>query len=154
MDDPFLRIVLLEPEIPPNTGTIGRLCVALNIPLFLVEPLGFSLEDKYLKRAGLDYWDNLDYSLFPSFEKVKETYTEGQFWYFTKKSPRSFFEARFSYGDFLVFGKETAGLPDSILKADPEHCLSLPMPGKTRSINLSNAVTAASYEAYRQIFVK
>ncbi|HOO59420.1 MAG TPA: tRNA (cytidine(34)-2'-O)-methyltransferase [Candidatus Mcinerneyibacteriales bacterium] len=154
MDDPFLRIVLVEPEIPPNTGTIGRLCVALNIPLLLVEPLGFSLEDKYLKRAGLDYWKELDYSLFSSFEKVKEAFPLGNFWFFTKKSPRTFFEARFSHGDFLVFGKETAGLPDALLESDPEHCLSLPMPGKTRSINLSNAVSAASYEAYRQIFFR
>jgi tRNA (cytidine/uridine-2'-O-)-methyltransferase len=151
MADPFLRIVLVEPEIPPNTGTIGRLCVALNIPLFLVEPLGFSLEDKYLKRAGLDYWDDLDYSLFPSLEALKSAFPQGEFWYFTKKSSLTFFEARFSHGDFLVFGKETAGLPESLLKAHPGRCLSLPMPGKTRSINLSNAVTAAAYEAYRQI---
>ena len=154
MDDPFLRIVLVEPEIPPNTGTIGRLCVALNIPLFLVEPLGFSLEDKYLKRAGLDYWDDLDYSLFPSFEALEKAFPGETFWYFTKKSPHTYFEARFSHGDFLVFGKETAGLPESLLKRDPEHCLSLPMPGKTRSINLSNAVSAASYEAYRQIVMR
>ncbi|HDS03025.1 MAG TPA: tRNA (cytidine(34)-2'-O)-methyltransferase [Firmicutes bacterium] len=151
MDNPFLRIVLVEPEIPPNTGTIGRLCVALNIPLFLIEPLGFRLEDKYLKRAGLDYWEDLEYFLFPSLKALKEKFPRGRFWLFTKKSTQTYFEARFEHGDFLVFGKETQGLPESLLEKHREQCISLPMPGKTRSINLSNAVSAAAYEAYRQI---
>ncbi len=147
----FIEIVLVEPEIPPNTGTIGRLCVALDIRLHLVKPLGFSLEDKYLKRAGLDYWQHLDLKIWDSYEAFRKENGTRRKWFFTKKAPRTYFEAEFRSGDMLIFGKETAGLSDEILKDGNDYLLKLPMPGKTRSINLSNAVTAGAYEAYRQI---
>jgi len=149
--DNFIEIVLVEPEIPPNTGTIGRLCVALDIRLHLVKPLGFSLEDKYLRRAGLDYWRQLDLKIWDSYAAFSDATKEKTKWYFTKKTSRSYFEAVFSRGDMLVFGRETAGLDEALLESHEDSCLSLPMPGSTRSINLANAVSAAAYEAYRQI---
>jgi len=147
-----MEIVLYEPEIPPNTGNIARLCVATNTPLHLIEPLGFSLEDRYLKRAGLDYWPYLTLKVWkgwdhfisvcrPSADKVILT---------TKRSPTSLYSISFTGDEFLVFGPETRGLPPFLLNRYPIK-VSIPMWGPTRSLNLSSAVAICVYEAYRQI---
>ncbi|CAH2031203.1 tRNA (cytidine(34)-2'-O)-methyltransferase [Trichlorobacter ammonificans] len=147
---PF-HIVLIEPEIPPNTGNIARLSAAAGASLHLVGRLGFSLDDRYLKRAGLDYWDKVDLHRWESLEELRSSYPRARFWYLTTKSSRSCYgEGLFQSGDFLVFGRETAGLPEELLAANPDACLTIPMPGKVRSLNLSNAVAVVLYEALRQ----
>ncbi len=147
----FINIVLVEPEIPPNTGNIGRLCVGLDISLFLVGKLGFSLKNKYLKRAGLDYWNHLKYYRYSSLEELQDEFTDSTFYYFSKKVEKIYYEANFKKGDFLVFGKETKGLPENLLEENKQNSLKIPMRGKTRSLNLSNSVAIVTYEAYRQI---
>lgn len=149
--DAFVSIVLVEPEIPPNTGTIGRLCVALDIPLFLVGKLGFEINDKTLKRAGLDYWEHLTWEHVESLEVLYSRFPQARFWYLTKKTDRPYYDAPIQHGDFLVFGKETQGLPEQLLAEHKETALCIPMRGKTRSINLSNAVSIVAYDAYRRI---
>ncbi len=145
------NIVLIEPEIPPNTGNIARLCAATGAVLHLVGKLGFSIDDRYLKRAGLDYWDKVDLKLWGSLEQLKQHFSEGRFWYLSTKVARNCYgEGIYQTGDFLVFGKETAGLPADLLAANSESCLTIPMPGKVRSLNLSNAVAVVLYEALRQ----
>lgn len=147
-----MHVVLFEPEIPPNTGNIARLCVATNTPLHLIEPLGFRLDDKYLKRAGLDYWKYLNLKVWPcwdEFIKIMNPAPE-KLILTTKKAKTSIYEIRFSGDEFLVFGPETRGLPDELLKKYPVS-VSIPMWGNTRSINLSSAVAVCVYEAYRQI---
>lgn len=145
------NIVLIEPEIPPNTGNIARLTAATGAALHLVGKLGFSIDDRYLKRAGLDYWDKVDLKQWDSLEQLQQQYPEGRFWYLSTKVARnSYEEGIYQPGDFLVFGKETAGLPAELLAAHPEQCLTIPMPGKVRSLNLSNAVAVVLYEALRQ----
>lgn len=147
---PF-HIVLIEPEIPPNTGNIARLSAAVGAVLHLVGRLGFSLDDRHLKRAGLDYWDKVDLHRWNSLEEVQAANPDGRFWYLTTKHSRSCYgEGLFKPGDFLVFGRETAGLPEEVLAAHPDACLTIPMPGKVRSLNLSNAVAVVLYEALRQ----
>jgi len=117
----------------------------------LVGKLGFSIDDRYLKRAGLDYWDKVDLKQWDSLEQLKQQYQEGCFWYLSTKVARNCYEERiYKPGDFLVFGKETAGLPADLLAASPDRCLTIPMPGKVRSLNLSNAVAVVLYEALRQ----
>ena len=152
--DPFISIVLVEPEIPPNTGTIGRLCVALDIPLYLVGKLGFEISDRTLKRAGLDYWEHLTWEHVPDIETLYHRFPEVRFWYLSKKAEKPYYDITFEYGDFLVFGKETQGLPEDLLEKNAATSLSIPMRGKTRSINLSNAVSIVAYDAYRQIIAK
>ncbi len=152
--NPFISIVLVEPEIPPNTGTIGRLCVALDIPLYLVGTLGFEINDKMLKRAGLDYWEHLTWEHVPSIEALYERFPNARFWYLSKKVERPYYDVTFNYGDFLVFGKETKGLPEDLLENNKDTSLCIPMRGKTRSINLSNAVSIVAYDAYRQIIAQ
>ena len=145
------HIVLIEPEIPPNTGNIARLSAATGVSLHLVGKLGFSIDDRYLKRAGLDYWDKVDLHQWDNLEQLQLHYAAARFWYFTTKVTRSCYEPQlYQTGDFLVFGKETAGLPASLLAAHPENCLTIPMPGMVRSLNLSNAVAVVVYEALRQ----
>lgn len=144
-------MVLIEPEIPGNTGNIARLCAATGMRLHLVRPLGFSVEDKYLKRAGLDYWHLVDIVYHDSFTALWQTQQDKPFYFFSTKAPRMYTEAQFTPEDFLVFGKETAGIPEDLLKAHWDFCLRIPMRTESRSLNLSNAVAVASYEALRQI---
>ena len=144
------HVVLVEPEIPGNTGNISRLCAATGCKLHLVRPLGFSTDDKHLKRAGLDYWHLLEIYYHDSFAELQALYPAGRFFCHTTKATRFHSDAHFQDGDFLVFGKETAGLPQSILNQYPEQCIRLPMKEGARSLNLSNAVAVAVYEALRQ----
>jgi len=146
---PF-HIVLVEPEIPGNTGNISRLCAATGCHLHLVRPLGFTIDDKNLKRAGLDYWHLLTISYHDCFADLQQLYPDGRFYCHTTKTDRFHSDAQFQTGDFLVFGKETAGLPDSILDQYPGRCVRLPMIEGARSLNLSNAVAVSVYEALRQ----
>lgn len=148
----MLHIVLVEPQIPPNTGNIARLCAALGLSLHLVEPLGFSTEDRYLKRAGLDYWPHVDLHYHKSLNALKEEYPNARFFYLSKKVKRSYTEAIFHDGDFLVFGSETKGLCETLLEKNKESCLTIPMKQPAvRSLNLSSAVAMVVGEALRQI---
>ena len=146
-----MHIVLIEPEIPGNTGNIARLCAATGIELHLVKPLGFSIDDKHLKRAGLDYWHLVKVHVHENFAEVKAMYPEHKFHYCSTKAPRAHSEAQFGMEDMLVFGKETAGIPEDILKANWEHCIRIPMIEGARSLNLSNAAAIVAYEAMRQL---
>jgi tRNA (cytidine/uridine-2'-O-)-methyltransferase len=147
---PF-NIVLIEPEIPPNTGNIARLCAATGTSLHLVGKLGFSTDDRYLKRAGLDYWKFVDIRYWQDLEKVKEHYPDGRFFYLSTKVARSYLEVNFAPGDFIVFGKETKGLPVELLSANPDTSITIPMPSEhVRSLNLSISAGIVLYEALRQ----
>lgn len=146
-----MHIVLIEPEIPGNTGNIARLCAVTGIELHLVKPLGFSIDDKHLKRAGLDYWHLVKVHVHENFAEVKAMYPEHKFHYCSTKAPRAHSEAQFGRDDMLVFGKETAGIPEDILKANWEHCIRIPMIEGARSLNLSNAAAIVAYEAMRQL---
>jgi tRNA (cytidine/uridine-2'-O-)-methyltransferase len=147
-----LNVVLIEPEIPPNTGNIGRLCAATRTTLHLVEPLGFKLDDKSVQRAGLDYWPYLQKKVWPNFDTLRESHPSACFFYFTTKAKNSYTTARYQRGDFLVFGRETKGLPESLLHANRAHCVRLPHYHESvRSLNLATAVGIGLYEALRQI---
>lgn len=146
-----MHIVLVEPEIPGNTGNIARLCAATKLELHLVKPLGFSLEDKYLKRAGLDYWHLVTIHIHESFDEVVQLYKCHNFFYNTTKATRLYTEVKYTENDFLVFGKETAGLPKALLESNSENCIRIPMSSEARSLNLSNAVAIVAYEALRQV---
>lgn len=146
-----MHIVLIEPEIPGNTGNIARLCAATGIELHLVKPLGFSIDDKRLKRAGLDYWHLVRVHIHENFAEVKARYSEHKFHYCSTKAPRAHSEASFGMEDMLVFGKETAGIPEDILKENWERCIRIPMVEGARSLNLSNAAAVVAYEAMRQL---
>lgn len=146
-----LNIVLVEPEIPQNTGNISRTCAATGSSLFLVRPLGFEITDKHLKRAGLDYWQYLDLHYADSFEEIFNEYNTGDNFYFmSTKGKKIYSEAKFKDGDFLVFGKESHGLPEPLLKKNYDRTLRIPMWGNLRSLNLSNSVALTVYEALRQ----
>jgi len=147
----MLHVVLHEPEIPHNTGAVGRLCLATRARLHLIEPLGFSLDDKHLKRAGLDYWKEVDVRRWPDFESCRSGAAPGaSFFFLTTKAKRLHWHQNFDAEEvYLVFGKETRGLPETLLHANPEHCLRIPMEG-TRSLNLSTAAGIVLYEALRQ----
>ena len=145
-----MNIVLHEPEIPQNTGNIVRTCVATGTSLHLIKPLGFSVDDKYLKRAGLDYWDKLDITHVENLEELTSRYANSNFYYFTTKTERIYTKTNYKKGDFLVFGPETRGIPEDILNKNQETCVTIPMRKETRSLNLSNSVAIAAYEAYRQ----
>lgn len=150
--DPPFRIVLVEPEIPPNTGNIARLCVATGSPLHLIEPLGFQLTDKAMKRAGLDYWASVEIFRHSSWDAFMKQEQPGRLWFFTTGGRRGHFDAAYEPGDFLVFGCETRGLPESLLKAHADQVLGIPMkPGQVRSLNLAHAAGIVLYEALRQI---
>ena len=143
------NIVLVEPEIPPNTGNIGRLCLATGSTLHLVKPLGFAIDDRELKRAGLDYWKEVDVRLWNSFAELQAAESEQRFFFLTTKSDRAYYDVKFRAGDFLVFGRETKGLPESLLAAHRDELLTIPMRG-TRSLNLATAVGIVLFEAVRQ----
>lgn len=146
-----MKIVLVSPEIPPNTGSIARTCAGMRIPLHLIEPLGFSLDDRYMKRAGLDYWPHVDLHIHKNFDDFLATHGEGRLWFLTKKAARVYTKARFHSGDALVFGRETKGLDEALLAAHPaETRLQIPIIGQIRSYNLSNAVSTVLFEALRQ----
>ncbi len=148
--EPF-HIVLVEPEIPPNTGSIARLCGATDTVLHLVHPLGFSTSDKHLKRAGLDYWRFVDIRYWDNFESFLTAQAEEQLYFFTTKVKKTYTEARYRPGDFLIFGKETKGLPEDVLKLYQERCYTLPMAsGHIRSLNLAMTAGIVLYEALRQ----
>jgi tRNA (cytidine/uridine-2'-O-)-methyltransferase len=143
------NIVLVEPEIPQNTGNIARTCAATGSRLHLIEPLGFKIDDRKLKRAGLDYWHLLDITYYKNLDEFFEK-NQGNFYYFTTKAPRHYAQVTYQDGDYLVFGKETKGLPEELLKANPDACVRLPMISDARSLNLSNSVCVGVYEALRQ----
>lgn len=148
---PPFNIVLIEPEIPPNTGSIARLCGATNSVLHLVRPLGFSTDDKHLKRAGLDYWQFVDIRYWDSLDQFLAAQEETRLFFFTTKVAASYTEARFQPGDFLIFGKETKGLPEEVLKFYHDRCYTLPMPNPNiRSLNLAMTAGIVLYEALRQ----
>jgi tRNA (cytidine/uridine-2'-O-)-methyltransferase len=147
----MFQIVLVEPEIPPNTGNIGRLCLATGAILHLIEPLGFSLEDKLLKRAGLDYWDQVQVRRWSNWDAFRVAQPSvARFWFLTTKTDRAYWDVTFRAGDFLVFGRETRGLPEPLLAQNAEHCLTIPMVSATRSLNLATAVGIVLYEGMRQ----
>jgi Predicted rRNA methylase (SpoU class) len=146
----MFNVVLIEPEIPPNTGNIGRLCLATRSRLHLVKPLGFSLEDRQLKRAGLDYWDEVDVRLWDSFVQLHASQKpKTRYFFLTTKSRRAYYDVKFQPGDFLIFGRETKGLPESLLASNSDNCIIIPMDG-TRSLNLATAVAIVLFEAVRQ----
>ncbi len=148
----MLHVVLLEPEIPPNTGNIGRLCLASGSVLHLVEPLGFSLDDKLLKRAGLDYWPLVQLRRWSDWQAFTSAQPKGaRMWFLTTKTENSYWDAAFEDGDYLVFGRETRGLPAALLETSPDTCLTIPMAAETRSLNLATAVGIVLFEAVRQI---
>ena len=143
-----LHIVLVEPQIPPNTGNVARLCAATGCALHLVEPLGFRIDDRALKRAGLDYWDALDVVIHPALDDFFARYSPARCWLLSTRARRSYRNVPFALGDALVFGKETAGLPAAVLRAYADRSLRIPMrTGVVRSINLSTAVGIVAYEA-------
>lgn len=147
-----LNIVLFQPEIPQNTGNIARTCVLTNCKLHLIKPLGFSLDEKHLKRAGLDYWKDLDLSVYESYDELREKYKDSTFYFSTTHAENLYSEVNFKDGDFIVFGKESAGLPDTIRESDPKRGIRVPMINTTtRSLNLSNTVSIVVYEALRQM---
>ena len=146
----MFNIVLVEPEIPQNTGNIARTCAATGCRLHLVKPLGFEISDRYLKRAGLDYWQYVYVKIWENLDEFFAANEGGTFYFFTTKGRRRHVDATFRDGDFLVFGKETKGLPEELLKAHPDSCLRIPMLGELRSLNLSNSVAIAVYEGLRQ----
>ena len=148
----MFNIVLVEPKIAPNTGTIGRLCVNMGAKLHLVEPLGFEITDTRLKRAGLDYWHKLNPTVWPSLEAFLKAHGNERLWLATTKTDRPWFEADYRPGDWLLFGSETSGLPEVLLQRHEERCITIPMTKEGRSLNISIAVGIVAYEAVRQNF--
>ena len=147
----MLNIVLVEPEIPMNTGNIARTCAATRSRLHLIEPLGFDISDKAVKRAGLDYWPMVDISVYPSLDAFFARYPAPDLWLATTKAPRRYTEAAFRDECFLFFGKETAGLPEDLRERCRERCIRIPMRPDARSLNLANSVAVVTYEALRQL---
>ncbi|MBN1968864.1 MAG: tRNA (cytidine(34)-2'-O)-methyltransferase [Candidatus Delongbacteria bacterium] len=147
----WLNIVLFEPEIPQNTGNIGRLCVGLEIKLHLIEPLGFKITEKAIRRTGLDYWSDLDYQTYSSWDDFLEKCNPEKVFYASTKGQKEFYDLDFTEDSFIVFGKESAGLPAWFHEKYGLNGFKIPMPGKIRSINLSNSVSVVAYEAFRQI---
>lgn len=147
---PLLNVVLYQPDIPQNTGNIGRTCVAVGAKLWLIRPLGFRLDEKHLRRAGMDYWQFLDWEAVDSWREVETRLPEARVWCLTKFATRLVWEADFSPGDILLFGSETRGLPAGIREAAPNRNLKLPMRDEVRSLNLASTVNSVVYEAVRQ----
>lgn len=145
-----MNIVLLEPEIPANTGNIARTCACTGASLHLIRSLGFSLDEKSLRRAGLDYWDKLDIRIYDSYPEFRRLHPEARVYMATTKGPRTYAEPAYQPDDYLMFGKETAGIPEEILAQNKEWCIRIPMTEHLRSLNLSNAVAVVLYEALRQ----
>jgi len=146
----MINIVLLEPEIPANTGNIGRTCVAAGARLHLIEPLGFSLGEKALKRAGMDYWSQLDVTTYVNYEDFLARNPGARLYFATTKGRKIYSDAHYEDNCYIVFGKESAGIPEEILREHPDTCVRIPMAGETRSLNLSNSVAVVLYEALRQ----
>jgi tRNA (cytidine/uridine-2'-O-)-methyltransferase len=147
----MLNIVLVEPEIPGNTGNISRTCAILGAHLHLIEPLGFSIDEKHLKRAGLDYWDKLKLTVYPDLDAFYAQNPSGDFYYFSTKASRTYTQVRYQEQSYLIFGKETKGLPEEIVYGNPERAVRIPMREGLRSLNLANSVAIAAYEAARQM---
>lgn len=145
-----LHVALIEPQIPPNTGNIARLCAATDSSLHLIGRLGFSLEDRDLRRAGLDYWEHVDLWVHPEWRAFRSAISRERCFYFSARAEQSLWDAVIPVNSCLVFGNETQGLPDRILEKHPERCYRIPMEGPVRSLNLANAVSVALYEAIRQ----
>ena len=148
----MLHIVLVEPEIPQNCGNVARTCAATGAKLHLIEPLGFEISDRYLKRAGLDYWYLMTYEVHKSWREFVEKYPDANMHFATTKAPRDYCQVSYGPDDFLVFGRETRGLPETLLKANYERCVRIPMRNHpdARSLNLSNSVAVGVYEVLRQ----
>ena len=146
----MMHIVLVNPEIPQNTGNIARTCAATGARLHLIEPLGFELSDKYLKRAGLDYWHMMRYEVHPSWQAFLDAWPDARLHFATTKAPRDYCAAEYGPDDFLVFGRETKGLDEALLAANYERCVRIPMREEARSLNLANSVAIVLYEALRQ----
>ncbi len=151
MYDPTLHVVLFQPEIPQNTGNVGRTCVAAGAKLWLIRPLGFRTDESRLRRAGMDYWQRLNWEALDSWDAFKERHPTGRFWMFTKTARTPYLEAQFNLGDILVFGNESSGLPPSILTENASQTLRIPMRSDVRSLNLASTVAVAVYEATRQL---
>lgn len=147
----MFHIALIHPDIPQNTGNIGRLCVGLGATLHLVQPMSFTIDDKKLKRAGLDYWKDLDLRLHASLDVFLEEFKNRRMFFLTTKSPKPYTEARFQKGDFLVFGSESRGLPMELLEKNWDHAITIPMFGPIRSLNQATSVGIVAYEALRQV---
>ena len=145
-----LNIVLYEPEIPQNTGNIGRTCVATGTRLHLIEPMGFVINDKNLKRAGMDYWKDLDVTIYDDWNDFMEKNPDAKLYMATTKGKHVYSDAKFEPDSYIVFGKESAGIPEELLIQYPERCVRIPMMGETRSLNLANSVAIVLYEALRQ----
>jgi len=148
--EPLLHVVLYHPEIPHNTGSVGRTCVAAGAKLWLVRPLGFRLDDYYLRRAGLDYWEHLEWEVADDWSALLGRMPEARMWLFTKTAERLYTEVAFEKGDILVFGSESQGLPPTLLAEHAERQLRIPIRPQVRSLNLSNAVGIVTYEALRK----
>lgn len=146
-----MNIVLVEPEIPQNTGNIARTCAATGSHLHLIKPLGFSLADKYLKRAGLDYWNLMSYTVYENFEDFMNKNLGARCYFASTKAARNYCDVRYREEDYLVFGRETRGLPEKLLRANYENCVRIPMRSEARSLNLSNSVAIVLFEALRQL---
>jgi len=146
----MFNIVLVEPQIPPNTGTIGRMCVNLDASLHLIKPLGFDIDDKAVKRAGLDYWKELDLKVWENLEEFLANNPIKKMYFATTKTDNIYWDAKFKEGDYLVFGSETKGIPEWLLKENLDKCITIPMGKKGRSLNLGTSVGIVTYEALRQ----
>lgn len=148
----LLHVVLVEPEIHPNTGNIARLCAATKTRLHLIEPLGFRIDEKSIRRAGLDYWPYVDLHKHTNFSTFKENFDSSRCWYFTTKAKKSYVDIDYKLGDALIFGPETRGLPKEMLEANLEHCVKIPMlTTHVRSLNLATSAAIALYEVLRQL---
>lgn len=147
----MINVVLLEPEMPANTGNIGRTCVATGARLHLIEPMGFSISDKMVKRAGLDYWDKLDVTTYINFEDFLEKNPNAKIYMATTKSKQTYTDVSYEEDCYIMFGKESAGIPEEILLENKENCIRIPMLPHIRSLNLSNSVSIVVYEALRQL---
>lgn len=145
-----MNVVLLEPEIPQNTGNIGRTCCATGTKLHLIEPMGFRINEKSVKRAGMDYWEHLDVTIYDSYKDFCQQNPNAKIWYATTKAPNRYSDVKFGKDDFIMFGKESAGIPEEILVENQEHCVRIPMNPEIRSLNLANSVAIVLYEALRQ----
>lgn len=144
------KIVLVEPDIPQNTGNIARLCACTGSELYLVGKLGFLLTDRHLKRAGLDYWNEVKIERINSLSELEQSFKENNFYYFSTRAKNSYTKVNYKTGDFMVFGSETRGLPEELIRNNPEKCFKIPMKTGSRSLNLSNSVSIVLYEGIRQ----
>lgn len=145
-----MHIILHQPEIPANTGNIGRTCVATGTSLHLIEPLGFRLDEKSIKRAGMDYWEHLDVTRYVNFQEFKDKHPDAKIWMATTKAKHVYTDVSFGPDDYIMFGKESGGIPEEILVENEETCIRIPMLDQIRSLNLSNSVAIVLYEALRQ----